>query len=177
MHHHHTQATYYGGIRDLETLRGRCVIHGACWVLRSARGRPVTRPIIHVHGRGTIAAPRVSWEWQHGRPVPHDHDVRICCQHHPLDCVRHVEAIPTVQRRAQVAGRMTAKRLASLRAIGRKRSSLSDELIQWARESPQIQADIAHALGLSRSQINRICTRKSANLDRGFSAFNWRSAR
>ncbi len=131
----------------------------------------MSRPVIHVYGRGVVRATRVSWEWQHGKPVPDGYEVRVTCSR--TDCVRHVEAVPTSVRRAKSGAVMSAHRLATLRRSGQRRSKVSAEQRQWARESGQTATEVAHALGIHKSYASRIL-RGGVAPGAATSVFTWR---
>lgn len=160
---------YLGSVRNVVTLRERCVIDAetGCWCLRTARGRrqddrPPHKPLkVHVYGRGQVQARRAAWEFQHREPPPADKVVTVSCG--TSDCVRpaHLLLLTTAEMgalmRQQGRTATAAKRRAAL-ANTRSRSStrLTDELAQWARESPQVQADVAHALGCRQQAVSDI---------------------
>lgn len=173
--------TYCGGLRNLESLRERCVIsEDGCWHLRLADGRPLPtglRQAVWVHGFGACTSTRASWFFKTGKwPAPGWIVFRTC---ESYDCVnpKHLKAGAKSEQGRLISDRGHERgKLVRIKAnmkSGRTRAKLTIELAQWARESGQPAKDIAHAFGISRSRAIAVkaglCWRESLP---GSSAFN-----
>lgn len=163
------EGTYLGSVRNLVTLRERCVIGpgpDGCWHLRSARGRNLAtrnarQPLkVFVHGRGQVSARRFALEYAEG-PLPADAFVAALCG--SADCVRpgHLKAMTRTEHGAWLReqGRtVSPKKLQAVARTARNRSNLvlTEELAQWARESTQRSVDAAHGLGCRQQAVSDI---------------------
>lgn len=155
---------YLGSVRDLETLRDRCVVDAfGCWHLRTARGRPMpqgTRHQIHVYGHaGRLSATRAAWMFA-GKPTPGPGEivVRACGSY---DCVNPDHL--TVRTRAEHM-RITQDRLGPLwhslhrigtiRAMQQKHPSrkLTPEIAREIRMSDEPCSVLAERYGISKSR-------------------------
>ena len=161
----HPAGTYLGSVRDMDSLRGRCVLDDAtgCWHLRSSRGRPMPRDKRHalwVHGLGCMSAPRAAWMLHIGEPVPDGLVVSRTC--HSYDCVNpeHLKCWPKAAEGAFMRkhGRTaaTASKVLANRQIGLKRSKVSREMRMWIAQCGQSSHAIAHALGISQSYAHAL---------------------
>lgn len=155
---------YLGSVRDLETLRERCVVdkHG-CWHLRTARGRLMPqdkRHQIHVYGHaGRLSATRAAWMLA-GHPAPGQGEivVRTCGSY---DCVTPDHL--TVRTRAEHM-RITQERLGPIwhslhriaitRAMQQKHPSrkLTPEIARAIRMSDEACSVLAERYGIAKSR-------------------------
>jgi hypothetical protein len=162
----HEPGTYLGGIRDLDSLKGRCWCDPdtKCWHFRTARGRPMKpdgkRQAVWITGRGAMPVTRVAWEFAHGRSVPKGQVAYRTCT--SFDCCnpRHIAAGPRAAMGAVIAahGRYKGKanRIIANRRNGAKRQLLTTELRGWIVESTQSGPEIAHGLGVGPSIVYRV---------------------
>ncbi len=161
--------TLLDGVHDVESLRGRCVIDEdtGCWHLRDSRGRPLVRkagyvPCVFVHQLGRkVTSRRAAWLVSGRGEVPDGLVLTLRCR--CWDCANpeHVVAMPKERhtRMLQREGVFSAPaKVAAARRVARQRPQvkLTEELAQWARESPQTQAEVAHALGTRQNRISDI---------------------
>lgn len=162
----HEPGTYLGGIRDLDTLKGRCWCDPdtKCWHFRTARGRPMAkdgkRQVVWIKGRGVVTVTRVAWEFAHGRPVPDGMVAYRTCTSYDCANPKHISAGPPVALGALLAaqGRHKGKanRIIANRRNGAKRQVLTTELRGWIVESTQTGPEIAHGLGVGPSIVYRV---------------------
>lgn len=167
----HEQGTYLGGIRDVESMRLRCVCdsHTGCWHIRSARGRKLTgkRQIVWVHGIGTMTVTRAMWMFSRGKPPPENRVVARKCD--SLDCV-NPEHLALLDRQAFVRSQVrrgsfdTDRARENARKAAAGRRVLSDELRVWLIESTQSGVEVAAALGVKQSRVNAIRQQARARL-------------
>lgn len=160
----HEHGAYLGSVRDIATLRERCVIDQdtECWHFRSARGKPMPRDrrhVVHLFGGTVTTTTRAAWLLSRGKaPAPGLVVYRACesydcCNPSHLKCGTKLVA----QRTAFAAGRFTTPaRAAAVRKVSQSQRKLTDELVSWLLASDQTGADLAHALGVSDSRINAI---------------------
>lgn len=155
---------YLGSVRDLETLRERCVVDDkGCWHLRTARGRPMPqgrRHQIHVYGHGgRLSATRAAWMFAGKRAPGHGEVVvRVCDSY---DCV-HPEHL-ALRTRAELL-RITQERLGpiwnSLHRIGTTRAvqtkhpsrKLTPEIAREIRMSDESCSVLAERHGIAKSR-------------------------
>lgn len=162
----HKPGTHLDGIRAIEDLKGRCVVDPdtACWHLRSANGRQLPRTetaYVWLHGVGVISAKRGAWLLRNGElPAPGKRVFAICKS--PHDCVNtsHLRALTTAEygQHLRRTGRLRgdARRMVLNRVVGSRRAKLTPETAQWARESEQSTADVAHGLLVSESLVTKV---------------------
>lgn len=159
----HPEGTYLGSIRNLATLKGRCVVDAGddgCWHLRSAQGRRNSGKrqtlTVWVNGRGAVSAAKFAVECYTGEAVPAGKRVtRIC---NSDDCVRpkHNRPMTPTEQMAHWAERGlldTPARLANARKAGMRNAKLTPELRVWLIESPQDSPTVAHGLGIGYSRV------------------------
>lgn len=164
---------YNGGVRNLEDLRGRCVVDEdtGCWHLRDSKGRPLVKEarrvpsVFFVDIQKRVSARRLSFNLSRPKPARADRLVAVTCG--SWDCVapHHAAEVTPGELGAMVSadGRSAtpAKRLHAMRtARSRARTKLTMELATWARESSQKQADVAHALDTTQQRISEIRSMK-----------------
>jgi predicted XRE-type DNA-binding protein len=182
------QGAHLGGCRNLEDLRGRCVIDDetGCWHKRQADGkrvqyRPKQIPKIFVHGIGPMSARRAAWMWAHDQKVDKGHVVTYKCMSH--DCVNpaHLVAVTPAKLGEIVAANgksKTARKTANARKLARSRGTvqLSEELAAWIRESSQPQKEKAHALDVHQQRISDVERGRTwrASVLPSASVFAWR---
>lgn len=181
----HEVGAYLGSVRDVESLRGRCVMgSNGCWHLRTSQGRPMPRDQRHmvwVYGRGPTTATRAAWivagkgEPKRGQVVFRNCDSYDCVNPAHLRCGGKSEHGKAISRRGFLRG--TLRRTEATRAAGVRRRKVSDELVQWIRESSQASAAAAHGAGVATSYVISIRAGKS-RVDgvAGRSVFNWSAA-
>jgi len=163
---HHTGSApgrYLGGVRDLETLRCRCVIDGDCWRFRGASGRPMPKDRGHyvwTKDRGVVSAPKLAWEYSAGRSVSRGSVVYRTCDSY--DCInpQHLKCATKAEfgHHLKQTGRLRGdpRRAAICRRNSAKRVKVSPELREWIFESQQMASDIAHGLDVTISRISTI---------------------
>jgi len=159
----HDHGAYLGGVRDVESMRQRCVCdeHTGCWHMRSARGRNLVgkRQIVWVHGVGAMTVTRAMWLFAHGEAPPANRVVARKCE--SQDCVRP-EHLALMPRKALVRVQVkrgsfdTPKARESRRRAGERRRVVTAELRVWLIESTQSGVQAAHGLGITQARANLI---------------------
>lgn len=166
--------SYIDAVRDVESLMGRCYIDPdtACWHFRGANGQKFRyvpgQPLqvfVHQLQRKTTLK-RAAWMLSGKPEVPKTHRLVMSCL--CWDCanpahVRQVTAQTHTRILAAAGAFKTPAKVAAARrnARSRSRTVLTPELAQWARESPQTQADIGHALGIRQNRVSDIVRGKT----------------
>jgi hypothetical protein len=160
----HQHGTYLGAVRDLESLRGRCVVEGDCWHFKSSRGRPMEpgkRHPVWVHGVGLMTVTRAAWTLRTGQKIPRGRVVSRTCDSYDCANPYHMRCWKKADEgefyRRTGRGLSVRKTIANRRQKGN--SKLSQEVRRWVIESPQSGVDIAHAVGVSQSRANGIRAR------------------
>ncbi len=165
-----TERKHLGAVRDVESLKGRCVVDAdtGCWHLRDSFGRPIARkdcsvvPKVFVHQlQKRFTARNAAWMLSGRGKVPHGMQLVMRCR--CWDCANPAHVVAMTDEKfvallqSEGAFRSPAK-TAGARRTARNRPSvkLTEELAQWARESPQTQAEVAHALGTRQNRISEI---------------------
>lgn len=155
---------YLGSVRDLTTLRERCVVdeHG-CWHLRTARGRPMPRDKrhqIHVYGHASrMSATRAAWQFA-GNPAPGPGEVvaRTCASY---DCVNpdHLTVRTRPEQMQITQERLgpiwhTLHRIGTTRAVQTKHPSrkLTQEIAREIRRSKEPCSVLAERFGIAKSR-------------------------
>lgn len=163
----HSFGTNLGGVRDLESLRARCVCIAGddCWHLRTATGK-----------RPRAGATLVIWSGLHGRPMSArklavllsgrrlrsgDCTVDTCGER---DCVNPAHLLRVTRERAPThaseQGRhATARKAIANRVAGLKRSRVSLALRAELAASSRTAKELALEHGLSRSWVNALRAR------------------
>lgn len=160
----HERGAYLGGVRDLETLRERCVMgKGGCWHFRMPRsGRAASQTASHqvfVHQLGRkLSATRAAWLFSRGELPTADVRIQRACTSYDCLCPEHLvkrtltEAFAAAKARRGALWDTVHRVKASLASRKRANAKLNEELAQWARESPQSARDVAHGLGIAASR-------------------------
>jgi hypothetical protein len=157
-----TTGAYLGGVRDLETLRERCVIDSdGCWHWRMPRtGRAAKRGVRHMvymHGIGNMSLTRAAWMLS-GRTLPSAgfKIVRACTSY---DCANpdHLCVMSDADLYARTKKTLgpiwdANHRIETIKAAQR-RGKLTPELARWARESRQSASHAAWGLIVPKSKI------------------------
>lgn len=154
----HVPGAYLGSVRDLATLRGRCVIDGDCWIIRRADGKPLPEGKVRcvwVYGLGSIPAARAAWLFKHGQLPPLGHVVTQVQRCGAAGCVNPAHLTcrsrsHDVKIKASEGRMKSARKTIANRIEGQRRSQVSAELRAWLIESPQSVVDAAHGLGIQR---------------------------
>lgn len=159
---------------NLKDIKARCRIDGDCWLWTGAlsKGWPrIWAPDYTLHGGAlsTQTGRRAAWHLKTGQPIPSGWRVFGTCT--ARNCVNpaHMVCEPVADQGAKVAasGRLKGviTRITANRATGRKRSHLSPELIETIRLSNETGLALERKLGVSRSSISRVRTRKTLAFD------------
>lgn len=158
-----TKGRHLGGIDSIEALRLRCVCRDDddCWHYRSAHGKPMKRGAAHkvfVYGHGSMTVGQAIWLLQNGAKLSRKKTNYRTCDSYDCANPEHFKAgaRATYVRRAMKDKPVTAERRAPLMAHSLSITKATKELRQWIAESPQGGPDIAHALDMSRGNVNRI---------------------
>lgn len=151
-------------MKDLEEIRGRCVLtEDGHWLWRGAT-RPDGRPNIYApdytYGdMRTQCGTRAVWHCSTGRPIPNGWraygtcDEKLCCNPAHVDCASEEKFGKWIAERGNLKG-VTARILAN-RATGRARSKLSPELIAEIQSSQETGLELSARLKISSSVISK----------------------
>lgn len=161
---------------NIEQIKDRCRIDEftGCWLWTGAKssGWPrIWAPDYTLHSGElrTQTGRRAVWHVKTGKPIPSGWRVFGTCQ--ARNCVNpaHMICEPTAQQGQKVAasGKLKGniRRITANRATGRKRSSLSPALIAEILESPETGLQLERRLGVSRTTVSRVRTRKALAFD------------
>jgi hypothetical protein len=179
----HEHGAYLGSIRSIADVRERCVIDGDCWHLRTARGRPQQRDLVHriwVYGRGSISATKAVWQLAHGVTLgSHLRAIRTCSTY---DCANpdHIRAMTHSSAQSFLVGKgaeMSPARRAALAKLRGRRRRFTVEQVAEIRNGTEAAYSIARRWGASPTSISAIRAGKSyRDVDTSPLALVWRRA-
>lgn len=160
----------------MDDIKGRCRIDEltGCWLWVGAKSEGWPRiwaPDYTNHGGelSTQTGRRAVWHIKTGQPIPNGWRVFGTCDSAVCLNPAHMVCEPTGAHGQKVAasGRLKGRitRITANRAAGRKRSSLTPELIQIIRESSETGVELQKRLGISRTTVSRVRTRKTLAFD------------
>jgi plasmid stabilization system protein ParE len=159
---------------NLDDIRARCVIDNGCWLWSGAmsKGWPRIWAPDYTNHNGelkTQTGRRAVWHVKTGGAIPAGWRVFGNCRNRNCIAPHHMECRPVAEEGARVAASEKLKgqvtRIAANRAIGRKRSHLTPELIELIRTSPKTGTAIAAETGLSRATVSRVRVGKALAFD------------
>jgi hypothetical protein len=145
------------GIHTIFDLRERCEREGQHWLWQGCvdpRGRPMANMLGTVVKGARIAALAMQRDDERGKTQRWFASCgdRLCLSPRCLQLGTHGQAFDV----ASAAGRLKrhAGTLARLTAFRRSRPDVRPEwMVEWALESPQSSAAVAHGLGVDRSTV------------------------
>ena len=167
----HKHGAYLGGVRDLESLRMRCLCPAGsdCWILRTARGRPMPRGTMKIwstaHG-ASISARKLSVIFS-GRRVDSDLCVVDTCGTH--DCVNPAHLLPVTRKRmlrdCTASGvYKTARKTIANRLSAAKRSRVTPQMRAEIAASPLTAAALGELYGISPSWVSVLRNRAARSV-------------
>jgi hypothetical protein len=151
----------------LDDIRARCVIDNGCWLWKGAKSDGLPRiwaPDHTNHAGGMSSQPgrRAVHHVKTGQAIPAGWRVfgtctsKLCVAPHHTDCKAPAEEGARVAASGKLKGQV--KRIAANRAIGRKRSRLTAELIETIRTSRKSGQALSLETGLARQTISKART-------------------
>lgn len=162
-----------GGIRELEDIRGRCVIDDetGCWHWRGAVAANTTKSICPVAWSPAlgkvVSVLRQVYEFAHpeasmiGRMVWRSCASQDCCNPKHLLMGTRKQWGEWITKNGKRKGDPLASARNRKARLDSGDAILNMELAQWARESTQTGRDVAHALGVSATTISRARMRRT----------------
>jgi hypothetical protein len=179
----HQLGTHFAGIRDLAAIKLRCYCDRdtGCWHWRGTTGKRPDRqgrePMLWLADeRRTTTIMRGAWAMA-GKVLKPGHIVWRRCRSHDCANPAHMMAGTRADWGAWVArcghlrGRPERPHINRRNVIESGRTTITMELAQWVRESPQTGRDVAHALDVPETPISRIRTGKTFRRARVASVF------
>ena len=153
-------------MRTLEEIRGRCVItDDGHWLWKGAL-RPDGRPNIYApdYTRAggdmrTQCGMRAVWHCEHQKPVPEGFrvygtcDEPACCRPAHIACTSEEDYGKWLQRTGKYKGQ--TNRILANRAIGRARSVVTPEIIEYIQTSPKSGLALAEELRISAATVSK----------------------
>lgn len=180
----HELGTQFAGIRDLEGIRIRCFCDAdtGCWHWRGTSGKRPDRqgrePILWLADeRRTTTIMRGAWLMAGKRALKPGETVWRRCR--SADCANPTHLLAGTRsewgawtaRSGHLRGRPERSVINRRNKIDSGATTITMELAQWVRESPQTGRDIAHALGVTETPISRIRTGKTFRMPAVASVF------
>lgn len=176
----HNHGADLGGIRTLADLRSRCYVDAdtKCWHWRGAtlkrKGGGQEPRVWMADARKSETLPRAAWQLS-GKNAPAGRwTCWRTCRSESCGNPAHLMAGTKAEWGAWVKG-LGYLRGDPVRSITNRRNQknalLTMELAQWARESPQTGAEVAHALGVSDTTVSRVRLGQTYSM-RAASVFN-----
>lgn len=150
---------------SINDIKDRCRLIDGHWFWAGATSDGYTRIAapdytnhdgkkVSQHGR------RAVWHVLHGKPIPAGWRVFGTCREKTCLNPLHLICQPTAERGKAVAasGRQkgSVRRITAVRTAGRKRSSLTPELIELILTSPKTGQQLAAETGLGRTVISKV---------------------
>lgn len=155
----------------LEDLMGRCRIsETGCWLWAGAKSDGVPRiwapdHTKHDGEKHTQTGRRAMWHVKTGKAIPNGWRVFGTCGEETCINPDHAVCRPVAEQGAQVARsgklRGNVRKIAASRATGRKRSSLTPELIAIIHTSPKTGLQLERDLGIDHRTISKVRTGKA----------------
>lgn len=154
-------------MKTLEDIRGRCRIDADGHWIWTGAVRPNGRPTIHApdYTKGGMCAqcgPRAVWHCLTGRAIPPGHWVYGLCEEKLCLCPKCITCCTPDEfgHRLAESGAWKGKtnRILANRAIGRRRSRVTAELIAEIQASAETGLAIARRLNLSQTLVSKART-------------------
>jgi hypothetical protein len=159
----------------LAELRGRCRVDDEghwLWVGANSDGYPRIWAPDHTNHRGAMKSQhgrRAVWHLRTGKAIPNGWRVFSTCGVRACINPAHLVCEPTAKHGEKVAASGQFKgvvaRIVANRAIGRKRSQLTPELIEVIRSSDATGEALAAELKLHRNIVSKVRNRKALSFD------------
>lgn len=174
------QGQYLGGVRSLKTLKDRCHVDSVtgCWHFRlpgSGKKPPAGKTAqVSVHGIGQMTVARAAFMLANGRQVRDGYRAIRTCDSY--DCAFHGHIAEVKASEAWLIAFSLGKidrakhRIAAIKNARSGSAKLTEELAEWARESPQTCDEAAHGLMVSKSRVISIRAGKGWALGAGSTA-------
>lgn len=154
----------------LQDIKDRCEIDDDHWLWKGAASSGVPRiwaPDYTARGgeKSAQTGRRAVWHVKHGKAIPNGWRIFAGCDEPMCVAPKHTRCLAPAEEGAAVAasgkwkGRIT--RITANRAIGRRRSKLTPELVALILSSPKSGSALGRELNLGRSLISKVRTRKT----------------
>lgn len=147
-------------MKTLEELKARChLAESGCWEIDSAASSSVWSFDHNYGDMRTMRPRRAAWFMRHKKPMPAGHRVYVTCGNEQCCNPDHVTNRSTasegarVRRTGEMKGRV--RKVLANRAIGRKRSKLTPEVIELIQTSPKPGYVLARELGMSPTTVSK----------------------